>query len=98
MSASFSVNLEEQIASLRLLVSRLERLSADSFWAHRASGLRGSLLRILDQVDSQGYAGWCSVQDPASLSRLAAMLTAGYAMLARAAREIRVPEDYLGKA
>ena len=31
-----------------LLISRLERLSADSYWAHRASGLRGALLRSLD--------------------------------------------------
>ena len=31
-----------------LLVSRLERLSVDSYWAHRASGIRGSLLRCKD--------------------------------------------------
>ena len=34
---------------LRLLTSRLERLSADSRWARRASGLRGSLLKVLDE-------------------------------------------------
>jgi hypothetical protein len=45
---------ERQIAYARLLVSRLERLSADSYWAHQASGLRGSLLRCLQQVDSRG--------------------------------------------
>ncbi len=28
---------------LELLISRLEHLSSDSRWAHRASGLRGSL-------------------------------------------------------
>jgi hypothetical protein len=33
---------------IRILTDRLERISADSVWAHRASGLRGSLLRILD--------------------------------------------------
>lgn len=31
-----------------MLVARLERLSADSYWAHQASGVRGSLLRIIE--------------------------------------------------
>jgi hypothetical protein len=36
---------------INLLVSRLERLSADSILAHRASGIRGSLLRCLEELD-----------------------------------------------
>ena len=32
----------------KLLVSRLERISADSIWAHKVSGIRGSLLKILE--------------------------------------------------
>ena len=39
----------------RVLIARLERLSADSYWAHRASGVRGSLLRWVE--DDQGDAG-----------------------------------------
>jgi hypothetical protein len=35
---------------IHMLSERLERISADSIWAHRASGVRGSLLRILDDV------------------------------------------------
>jgi hypothetical protein len=35
---------------IKLLIDRLEHLSADSTYAHRASGLRGSLLRALDQI------------------------------------------------
>ena len=31
-----------------MLIARLERLSADSYWAHQASGVRGSLLRIIE--------------------------------------------------
>lgn len=46
-----------QLALARLLVSRLERLSADSFWAHRASGLRGSLLRHLEASDEDNTGG-----------------------------------------
>ncbi len=33
----------------KLLIDRLERLSADSLWAHRASGLRRSLIRAYDK-------------------------------------------------
>ena len=36
----------------RLLLARLERISADSFWAHRASGIRGALLRVVEQVEA----------------------------------------------
>jgi hypothetical protein len=38
-----------------MLIARLERLSADSYWAHQASGVRGSLLRLVDtgELDSE---------------------------------------------
>lgn len=39
----------------KLLITRLERLSVDSVWAHRASGIRGSLLRCLEELDT-GYS------------------------------------------
>jgi len=32
---------------IHLLLERLERISADSYWAHQASGVRGALLREL---------------------------------------------------
>jgi hypothetical protein len=35
-----------------LLLERLERISADSIWAHQASGVRGSLLRIVQQLEN----------------------------------------------
>ncbi|MBE9473967.1 MAG: hypothetical protein IMY85_03685 [Chloroflexi bacterium] len=40
---------------IRMLIARLERLSADSYWAHQASGVRGSLLRLLEagELDSE---------------------------------------------
>ena len=46
--------MNEQRALIEMLVARLERLSADSYWAHQASGVRGSLLRIIenDELDS----------------------------------------------
>jgi hypothetical protein len=37
---------------MRMLAQRLERLSVDSHWAHRASGIRGNLLRIIDSMEA----------------------------------------------
>ena len=37
---------------IRLLLPRLERISADSYWAHRASGVRGSLTKLLDRMET----------------------------------------------
>jgi hypothetical protein len=44
--------LEARIALLRMLAGRLERLSVDSIWARRASGLRGSVIKALESVDT----------------------------------------------
>ena len=41
-----------RIDLLRMLAARLERLSVDSIWARRASGLRGSLIKTLEAVDT----------------------------------------------
>jgi hypothetical protein len=35
-----------------LLLTRLERISVDSYWAHRASGVRGALLRALEKIEN----------------------------------------------
>ncbi len=37
---------------LQMLLTRLERVSVDSYWAHRASGMRGSLLRTLELLEA----------------------------------------------
>jgi hypothetical protein len=68
----------EQIQLIRLLLTRLERVSVDSYWAHRASGVRGSLLRALDKVEA-GQA-----VDESALKRL---MDKGFQILERAARE-----------
>ncbi|MGD0006534.1 MAG: hypothetical protein ABSE06_20165 [Anaerolineaceae bacterium] len=54
------------IASIKLLISRLEHLSADSRYAHRASGLRGSLWRCVEEMEARSHpSGNC---DPSSAS------------------------------
>ena len=47
----------ERSSLIQLLLSRLERISVDSPLAHRASGLRGALLRSLDEQTSASAAG-----------------------------------------
>ena len=37
---------------IRLLLARLERISVDSYWAHRASGVRGALLRVVEMMEN----------------------------------------------
>lgn len=70
---------DERLAQqAEILLKRLERLSADSTWAHRASGLRGSLIRCLNQYDENGC-------DPEYLEKL---LAKGFEILILAAQEI----------
>jgi hypothetical protein len=42
---------EKTLSLIRLLIARLERISADSVWAHRASGVKGSLLKTLEKFE-----------------------------------------------
>ena len=48
----FMSNLQTDLQLIRILTDRLERISADSIWAHRASGVRGALLRTMDQLQN----------------------------------------------
>ena len=69
---------QEPLRTLRLLLARLERISADSVTAHRASGVRGAMFRVLDQLEKQE-----DVPDDV-IKRL---IESGYLLLQRAARE-----------
>lgn len=62
---------------IQLLLSRLEHISVDSYWAHRASGVRGALLKILDETDM--------VND--YHVRLDELITTGFNILHQAAKE-----------
>ena len=62
---------------IHLLLERLERISVDSYWAHRASGVRGALIRGLEAQENP------DLQTLESLSKL------GFQILERAAREKR---------
>lgn len=43
---------EEYLKLIQRLADRLERLSANSTYAHRASGLRGSLLQCMERIET----------------------------------------------
>jgi len=67
-----------ELQQARLLILRLERLSVDSIWAHRASGLRGSLLRMVEDCETG-----VSLEKPANLDESIKM---GYLLMEKAAR------------
>lgn len=68
----------EPLRTLRFLLARLERISADSVTAHRASGVRGAMLRELERLEKTG-AG--------SGKRVKRLIEHGYALLEQAAEE-----------
>lgn len=69
-----------------MLVARLEKLSPDSRWARRASGTRGNLLKLLDELQAQSDAGVPrQVED---FHRLDQLVRFGFWILEKAAREL----------
>jgi hypothetical protein len=81
------------IESVKLLISRLERLSADSRWSHRASGLRGSLWRCVEELEVQKPCEGLRETGARSVdARLERLMAQGYTILEQAAREINAPE------
>lgn len=69
---------EPNIRLIRLLLARLERISVDSYWAHRASGVRGALVKLLGQMEMG------ETIDVASLQK---NLQVGFEVLEKAAGE-----------
>ena len=63
---------------IRLLLTRLERISVDSYWAHRASGVRGALTKILGQME---------MGEPVDPVSLRMNLRVGFDVLEKAAEE-----------
>lgn len=64
------------------LVDRLEHLSVDSIYAHRASGLRGSLLRYIEHLETGEKMG---DEDQTKMDEL---IQYGYRIIELAAKEI----------
>lgn len=77
-----------EVELLRLLSERLERLSVDSHWARRASGLRGNIIKIIEEVDTGQEI------DPARISPL---IQRAHEILKRAAQEIPDIDEIMKK-
>ena len=69
----------QPIEFLKLLTARLERLSVDSRFARRASGLRGNMIKVLEQSDAGQLV---------SKKRVDLLMEAAFEILSRAAQEI----------
>ena len=81
------------IDQVRLLISRLERISADSSWARRSSGQRGVLLRWLDlYAQRRQHSPQIPPFTAAETEQLRRALQAGFDLLERAAREFPARE------
>ena len=87
-SAPLTARLEQAVQ----LLARLERVSADSVWAHRSSGYRGSLLKWIDRSEQLAAAGRpLSAEHLDNFERLHSV---GLEMLAQAARERLSKRDF----
>jgi hypothetical protein len=78
--------LTDRTQLLRLLASRMERLSVDSHWARRASGLRGNIVKVLEEADSG---------QEVSAARLDLLTEAAFDILRLAAQDIPDLEELL---
>jgi len=76
-----SVN-DKELALIKRLIDRMEHLSADSTYAHIASGLRGSLLRYAEVLE-MGES--ISREERAQLDQLVGY---GFEILELAAKEV----------
>jgi hypothetical protein len=76
---------QAQIDLVQLLLMRLARISADSPWAYKASGLRGSLLRCLDQLEAQAPAQAPAAADGV-LKQIDRLVDYGFEILEKVAR------------
>lgn len=68
-----AMNADHNRELAAMLISRLERMSADSYWAHQASGLRGSLLRWVEE-------------DGGDMEQITGLIARGFAILERAVK------------
>jgi len=68
----------EDLRILQFLLSRLERISADSAVAYRASGVRGAMLRVVEKLE---------MGRPVSSQDVKRLIESGYSLLEKAAQE-----------
>ena len=70
--------MNDTLRTLQFLLSRLERISADSSVAYRTSGVRGSMLRVVEKLEAGR---------PVSGPEVKRLVESAYHLLERAAAE-----------
>jgi hypothetical protein len=71
---------------IKMLAPRLERLSVDSIWARRASGLRRSLVKAIEAEETG---------QPLANIQLDSLIERTFDILSKSAREIPDPSQQL---
>lgn len=77
---------KRELKLIKRVTERLEHLSADSIYAHRASGLRGSLLRYQVRLEAGEQLSW------EELAIIDQLLDEGFKILELAGKEIGVKQ------
>ena len=77
---------EQLLEEARLLISRLERISADSIWARRSSGHRGAMLKWVEDFEQKCQNKEIDA-DSIDLLSIENLIRIGYEFLENAARE-----------
>lgn len=70
--------MNNELSTLQFLLTRLERISADSSVAYRASGVRGAMLRVVEMLEAGR---------PVSSQAVRRLIESGYSLLEKAAEE-----------
>jgi hypothetical protein len=77
---------DELLEQARMLIARLERVSVDSIWARRSSGVRGALLKWVERLENcREYVDHSL--SPQEQQELELSVKSGFEYLARAARD-----------
>jgi len=77
---------EQLLEQAILVIYRLERISADSIWARRSSGHRGTLLKWVEAFEKENQAQEIDA-DSIDLLTFEDLIRIGYEFLESAARE-----------
>jgi hypothetical protein len=82
------MNPEILYSQAQTAIDLLERLSADSQWAHRGSGYRGALLRVMDSIHGLESRPSDPQSEQALLLQLQNLINASFVLLEKAAVEL----------
>ena len=81
-----SSETDVRIRLAKLLIDRMEQLSADSIWARRASGYRGTLQKLVTRLENDP-TGKDTAEHSCDFAYLGELIPLGFDLLEKAAQE-----------